>query len=480
MRVFFLEDDLDFAKEILAKAKELGVSEVVHVRNRDEAIQEIDKKEFFDLAILDLRVPPSDPGTPDSTHGNAVFEHIRRARPGTPIWFLTAFHADNEIVEKFGVASKGDVFGSGNVQPLVDVIPKSKLDRLLAQLKTWVAELELVNAIELKYEGAGNLSLEERRVLRLFARSIGGSATIATRISPGLSGATVFRVLVKKHGNTIGSAIAKLATHDKVLDEKGRYKYVALLQAGAYATEMAFLDSGAGSLAGLFYRLAEGYDLSLLKVIENDPKAACSYLERLAEIDKPWIDGGSRQSTTLAAIRRAMISDRDLAVDVVSDLVKRIAWPRDQAQLEGRTLEINHCVRHGDLHCENVLTTKGHGGMLIDYGRVGVAPASLDAITLELGLVFHPDAKALRKGWPSAKEAASWGDLPAEPMDDCPCKEFVARCRIRRNEVAAGKREILATYYAFLMRQLKFDGTDKTTLIAILQSVINSLEATYL
>jgi hypothetical protein len=107
--------------------------------------------------------------------------------------------------------------------------------------------------------------------------------------------------------------------------------------------------------------------------------------------------------------------------------------------------------------------------VLIDYGDVGNGPASLDAITLELCLLFHPQRIDMG-GWPTLEQAKQWGSLDAY-LDGCPAAEFTRECRAWATRVAAGQREIAASAYAYLFRQLKYADTNKVLALALLAGI---------
>ena len=53
----------------------------------------------------------------------------------------------------------------------------------------------------------------------------------------------------------------------------------------------------------------------------------------------------------------------------------------------------------------------------------------------------------------------------------CPAAKFVAGCREWALEVAAGQREVAASAYSYLVRQLKYDDTDKGLAMELLEAV---------
>ena len=149
-----------------------------------------------------------------------------------------------------------------------------------------------------------------------------------------------------------------------------------------------------------------------------------------------------------------------------------LAWT---AEFEGRQIQTRWCCIHGDLHGENVLVARDGSAVIIDYGEVGEGTVSLDPVTLELSLLFHPKGP-LRPGgagfgaWPTEAQAAIWGDLDCY-VAGCPAEAFVRECRAWALHSAAGRREIAATAYSYLVRQLKYDDTNKELALALLSGI---------
>ena len=95
---------------------------------------------------------------------------------------------------------------------------------------------------------------------------------------------------------------------------------------------------------------------------------------------------------------------------------------------------------------------------------------------LELSLIFHPET-ILDASWPTIRQARLWGDLDAY-LEDCPYEVYVRSCRRWAEEVSAGKREILVVAYSYLLRQLKYEDTNKELALALLDGVMKSFEKT--
>jgi len=88
--------------------------------------------------------------------------------------------------------------------------------------------------------------------------------------------------------------------------------------------------------------------------------------------------------------------------------------------IEKRAVTIRWCTQHGDFHPGNVLVGRDYTPTLIDFGRVGRAPASLDPLTLELSLLFHPDFRTFLGNWPTKDSLEHWSNVK-QYVADCPC-----------------------------------------------------------
>ena len=106
----------------------------------------------------------------------------------------------------------------------------------------------------------------------------------------------------------------------------------------------------------------------------------------------------------------------------------------------------------------------------------GTGQPAVNPVMLELSLLFHPQRLDMG-GWPSIEQARQWGSLEAY-LDGCPAAEFIRECRGWAARVSAGNREIAASAYSYLVRQLKYDDTNKDLALALLQGVKSFYDAT--
>jgi CheY-like chemotaxis protein len=472
MRLLIVEDDLSYVKTVSLELKAEVSGLEVHISNsRESAFLELDNYEF-DLILCDLKIPTVDGGLDEEIeHGLAVHGKARQVSQGTPIIFISAFGTVSITAKLIQQTNKEDVFGLGTGYQMIDFVEKA-IDDCVTKVKYFANEMGILDEIEVS-QGTANLSLtpSQKRILRIYARRLGGAIVHLTELGGGLSTARTLRVkVVDANGTNKALAVAKLNTLAKVEDEIKRFeRHVApMLGPGACSFISSKVLAGAYNTGGVFYQLAEGYDSSIYSVLATNSANAVSVIPKLKAIMVSWRDGLQKQ-TTIGKIRSALVSDED--VQRFAQELAGIDW----SVFENSPVSVRECVRHRDLHGMNVLVSNSTSPLLIDYGEVGIACGSIDPLTLELGILFHPKGKELRGEWPNPAEARLWHDLEVY-VARCPVKEFVKACREWAVYDAAGNKELYANAYAYAMRQLKYPDTDHGLAKAIISSAMEAFQ----
>lgn len=469
--VLIVEDEDAFVGTIQRVLQDLSPASRYKVaRSRDSAFELLDS-DFFDIVILDLKIPTTD-GLLDTDpqHGFAVFGRAQAIASGTPIFVLTGSPAEDFIPDLLRGARQLDVWGEGRSTGTVDFLPKYRFDQFPDRLGPSIRAVDALDDVELERNGV-DLTTQDSRLIRIFSRRYGGTRVVVSMLGGGLSGAKVLRLRVTdSQGAVIYDAVAKLGTLSAVADEGGRFdSLVARLEARATPRKLITLEAGAGALAGVFYSLAAGFDETAFQVAVGDGRHATAAVESVEAGTKRWSDGINESRRTVREVRLRLLSDAGLA-----RLLPQfdLAWA---AEFEARQIQTRWCCVHGDLHGENVLVARDGSSVIIDYGEVGEGTVSLDPVTLEFSLLFHPKGPLRPVGaafgtWPTKAQAAAWGDLDRY-VDGCPAEAFVRQCRTWAHRLAAGRREIAATAYSYLVRQLKYDDTNKDLALALLTGV---------
>jgi CheY-like chemotaxis protein len=473
VHVLIVEDDTDFVDAVTRVITGLpGTSEITVATSRDAAYDHLSNR-FFDLIVLDLKIPTIDSALDaNPLHGHAVFGRACTIAPGTPILVLTGSPAEDFIPDLLAKKAEVDVWGEGKTIGTVMFLRKGKFDEATSVVAPILAAVNALTDVELD-KGQVELTTEDDRLVRIFVRRSKAVRGVLTQLGGGLSGAKVVRLRVTNNaGVRIHDAVAKLGSHAEVRDETQRFdNFVSRLNQDATPRKLATLEFGARAKAGVFYGLAEGFDTSAFEICQQSDGRAEAAIKAVEALTKRWVDGVPQTRQTIGSIRRRLLSDADLAaLRNQFDL----AWT---VEFEAHEIQVHWACVHGDLHGSNILLSPQVAAVLIDYGDVGDGPACLDPITLEMSLLFHPQKPLQQSNWPSLEQAAHWGDL-TQYLVGCPAGSFVSECRGWATRVAAGNREIAGSAYAYLIRQLKYQDTNKDLILALLAGVRSFYAAT--
>lgn len=471
MKILLVEDDGDYAEQFVkACAVGGGSMEFTICTNREDAVEAIQSK-FFDYIVLDLSIPDKAGAVATTDAGKSVIEHCMQERLGTPVGFLTAYASASLARHLLGKSSLEDFWGSNTKQPLYQMTEKSSANEMVAELQKYEALVRAVNAVELEIEGDLQLAYDQKRLLKIFTRTRNGARLRVRSLSGGLSGVPVLRCIVQSNtGVATDLAVAKVGSVYDIEDDERRYhQYVKRLREGAFPVFSEALKYGSKYCCGIFYGLAESHTRSAFDIAFDDPGKAQTLIDALRQIYGRWASAGEK-TLTVADIRRHSIVDAELAkleakIGVVSD-----------ANLESFPVQTRECVRHGDLHGLNLLVDGNASPILIDFGEVREAAAALDPVTLELSTICHPKARVRSQGWPTLEQASKWSDIDVF-TENSPCRDFVRACRNWTVADAAGQREILATAYGYLLRQLKYDRAEFPGDADLILAILNGVKA---
>lgn len=470
--VLIVEDDDDYITEILTILEGIGAPyRAVVARSRDEARVRLDS-EFFDFAILDLKIPTGDSTLDlDPEHGKAIFHYARRVTPGTKLLVLTSSPSDDFIADLLTQKHDADIWSEGSEVDTVEFLRKIDIDRAPNGIGKVLHAIRALDGVEIDLRSV-NLDIGEDRLVRIFAKRFGAMRCVVSKIGSGRSGAKTLRLqLFDASGAPFRKVVAKLASLDRVQDEDRRYEaHIILLDGAVTPRKMAMLEFGAGPIAGLFYQLAQGHDDSLFATMAKEDARAAAAVAATAFALNDWSAGKPESRRTVKEVRQCWLAD-EKAVELQATY--GLNWA---ASFEARELQTRWCCVHGDLHGENILVDDDNKIMIIDYGDVEHSAASYDAVSLELSAVLQAN-DTISAAWPTEELCRQWHDLDAY-LGDCPIPEFVRACRLWALQVAAGRREVAACAYTYLLRQLKYSDTDKRRILALLEGVRAYMNAT--
>jgi CheY-like chemotaxis protein len=465
MRALLIDDNIDYGEDVRVEMEARGM--VVSVaRSRDSAVEALTDA-AYDLIICDLDLPPTDGDLGTNTdHGAAVRAKIEEWHPGTPVIVHSAYGSVEYLGDMVRKARTRDLYGTGQ-EPLVTFIPKDALPELLQEASRIRDELRSLRDIEIVVDPpALNLDRFEARTLAIVARRHNGRRVDAEAITGGLSGAHVFRAVVRNDLGAITAAVVvKVDNLKDIGDEIGRYRthVGSALGFGRFANLTDEVVAGAGPKGALCYSVAEDYDRSLYEALAEAPAQSAEIIARIRDTTRRWTEHAPIGTHSVGELRRRHIADERLEPAVL------IAAP----ELEQRMVQVRDAIQHGDLHGLNVLFRRDFEPAIIDFGNAGESIATFDPVALELSLVFHPEGRRICGGWPSVEVAAKWPEVVAY-TEECPFSEFVRACRSWATDVAPGQRAVLAAAYIYVAKQFRYSDTSKEVASAMLKAIVEA------
>ena len=468
MRILIVEDEEHMIRELVERLGSVHPPiDVTVARSRSSAI-EVLKAEEFDFIVCDLRLPPNDGGLDtNEAHGLAVHSEARALCPGTPCLFFTGFATETNVRDQLSSGGAQDVLGAG-AYGMTQLLTKDELLECIERLEAFNAGLASLDAITIETEGS-DLQLDEveKRALQMAALRLAGTV-VETAPLGGRSGARTLRASVMdEFGYTRASFFVKIANRERIEAERQNYdKYVhPLLGIGSYPALGSDRDAGLRKRRALFYQLADDYTTSLFDLAARDDILAASALDSVRDILRPWSKPNRSESMRIGQLRSQRISDK-----LFQPFAAAIGT---SPELEDQICELTTNCQHGDFHGLNILCNAAGNALVIDFGNVGIAPACLDPVLLELSALFHIDSPFRGGEWPTVAQAATWFDLD-EYLRGCPIPAFIRGCREWAVETG-GLNGLAPVVYAEAVRQLKYDDTDHGLAIAVGNAAVKAL-----
>lgn len=465
MKILFVEDNLTYAKSV-KEAFASGLVQIEHAISKDQAINSL-QKNFYDLILLDLTIPPSEESLDKaSEHGQEVFYAALGLAPSTPVYFLTASQPDSFTISLLAHSQKLDLWGCGTLYQTVDYKTKDRADLLIDKISEIAEQVATTNSIPIETRGVElTLSPEYERALKSFTRKHNASSCHIWRLNGGLSEAYVLKATIKDgNGRSLGHSVVKLGTSREIKIERQAYEnHVKLLKNGCYPTKMFDIEHGLKDKSAIFYNLAEGFESTFFDISHSE-KLASTAISHIRKSLGRWDEAKILTKTTVKAVRQRVLSDDDLVV---------LSQKYDLTQIssiEAQEVSIYASCIHGDLHGGNILVDTDGTTTLIDFGDVGMGFACLDPITLELSLIFHPDAVKKEISKQLTAVINNWPNLSGY-TENSPFKAAVTQCRGWAYDVGGSDKAILAAGYAFVVRQLKYSTVNPEVTLQLLSTI---------
>lgn len=467
MKILHLEDNVDWFNLVKPELEAIPNVEVLHAETNSQAKTILAENEI-DFALLDLAVPLSDPSdTPDIQHGLSLAWYIRTNFPGIATFILTGQSTD-EAAEKFEEENTFTTFWDGQERSLVKLRKKRKLQQVIEDLRSFADSLHSLNRIELDFDKRDlELSKFDERIIRLFCLK---HQAIAARIKPlgaGMSSAKVLYVqLINEDGIPCHYSLAKIDKHHKVdLEKENFHRHITKLAVGCFPGYLAEFFAGCGDRKGVFFQFAVHYTNDYFDMFAQGDDALLQVATATKGIFTNWTQVKQPEHMTVGDIRRFLCSDEKFAT-LTSDFEE---LGINFTEFEAKPLRTHIAIQHADLHGMNILLSKENLPIVIDYGDVRCCPSVIDPITLELSHYFHPKMKdvvthdlALASNWFSDKQM-----LEHSPT---PCTAEFLRQWSRENSFL--RSDYTAGVYAYAVRQLTYDDTNKDFARALVKAAV--------
>ncbi len=351
-------------------------------------------------------------------------------------------------------------------------------DRLLACAQEVLDLAERLRALdEITVDGASELlsSLQavERRAVCLAARQWSGTKVSLRALGGGLSGGLTLHAVVSDEQHERASVFLKIDAARRCDAERARYNdfVVGTLGHDAFPHLAHVLVHCLGNLGCLVYKFADDWDGSLFEHLPRGIDQGKAVVDVRGLMGR-WETMKEVRRTTLRQLRESEISTDQLRVVIRDHDVNADELLAAIDEREREPVHLTTFPQHGDLHGENVLFSSASRPTLIDCGDLGLHPAGLDPVTLELSLVLHPRSPMAASAWPSPDHARQWFDVESF-VDGCAYPGFVRACREWGMEVA-GPQGLRAAAYQHITRQLKYNDTPKVILLAMLRGLLAS------
>lgn len=465
MNILQIEDEVDwFTGTCEPLLRDIGANSIHHAENYNDAIICLNDR-HIDYVVLDLAIPlDNENPVPDVSNGLNLAAFIRTNYSGTPILILTGQQTE-EAVEQFVEDQDITTFWDGKRKSLVKVRPKRRVKEAISLLADAVQELEAIDAIDVQSNGNILDDLDER-VIKLFCKENNAIAARVNSLNEGLSSAKVLQVsLINNSGQDIPwTALVKVDTKEKIDVESTNFNsYVNKLPVASYPNMLNEYAAGCGNKKGICYRFATSFNSNYFNHLAQNEDSTLTILEKIRPILDVWNNDKQVKQVSIAEIRRLLCSD------VKFDKLMAIRQDLKLDEFERKVINANFCIQHSDLHGHNILVSEELTPILIDYGDIQEAPSILDIVTLELSQYFHPSTRENQK--PPLELFENWFD-ESQFLNLIDFSRVAKFLRMWKADNSFMERDYIATIYAYAVRQLTFDGTNKEMATKLIESAI--------
>lgn len=468
MRVLYVEDKVDFAKDFCAIVNRKLPKISVDVAYCFDDAERILSNETYDVLLLDLAIPRSVNSPSHIQVGVDLYRQVEVNFSGMPVIIFTG-QSDERATDDLRDAPGIRNFFGGRNRPALSAKRKDRLEKVLEILEE--LSQERASALSVPLSDLNNRALDDdypdgdRSLLRAFCLFRHGARGRVRKLSGGLSGASVYRLdVLDDESNIMQRCVAKIGLRDEISVEVNNYhEWVTRLPHG-YPVHVSCDVVVGGNKRAVFYTLAEGFDRDLFDFFESPNELLSLVRERLST----WHENRRSKRITL----------RNIILQIGGDGALQRVLDLNLHDLKGvLDVEIacSESTQHGDLHGSNILCrADGSDLCLIDFGDIKVGDCLTDIVTLELSPFFHPSGRNIQV-------LGRLRGLGSEWFNDAIFEEFVPELSwftsLRRwaREVAVSHLELAAVVIGYAARQLKYDDTDHDFAISLITAGISEL-----
>lgn len=454
IRVLIIEDDAPAVESLERACRAPGKSVAIDVVTTvAEALEWLGLNDF-DLIFCDLGLPEYDGGDGERAQtGIPLLERLVTTWAGTPVIVFSGRLTPRIILRYITPRNRQeDLFGQGR-RAMLYAFEKEDLPECEEQVADLIREAARMTGVSVVGQNEPQLTVSQVRVLQNVAARMGCDQVVAERLRGGLSSSATLRVKALGPGaSEKGQLVVKIGNRERVALEARRATAAASgLPAGVMASLVYVVEAGAGSLGGTAYQVVDPSSVPLYELVSTDEARAVLAVETL----QATFAGSAGQivEQSFTTLRRPLITDSAL-VGIADLPVEELDF------LAQRKVSICERTQHADLHGFNVFVAANGDPMLIDFGDVRRAPASLDPLTLELGWLFHPESPR-DSAWPSEQDLDDWFDIDSF-CESAPCADFLRACRVWTNLVKATDAEVASIVLSYALRQLQYGNPSET------------------
>jgi CheY-like chemotaxis protein len=467
MKVLHVEDQPEFFEITKAQLTKIVGVEVFHASTHTEALSLLEDH-HIDYAILDLAIPyQSLTDNPDKAHGVSVAHKIRTQYPGTPILIFSAQSTEEEA-EKFEEDDTHINFWDGKYKNIVKIRNKRKLPEVIQLIKEANQSLIFLNQIEVIHNDKLVLDNIQTRVIQLFCIHKNAIAAKVESLDEGLSTSKVLRVtLLNDLGKEFFLALAKIDDKESIEAETDNFNsYIQRLPVACFPSFLDQYFAGCGQVKGVFFQYAENFSSDYFSLLLSSDQQAQKLIFEIKSLFNNWNIDKAPKLLQISEIRNFLCSDKKF------NQIKHYLQDLNIDEFEQKSLRVTMTIQHGDLHGKNILVSENNQPLIIDYGDIKIAPSTIDAVTLELSPFFHPSSRdkvnlidGLAENW--------FDDVNYIKYCEFPLAFKTLREWARENAIL--RKEYAAVVYAYAVRQLTYEDTNKEFAIKLIHSAIENV-----